>query len=63
MRQATSDSTDGDTAQATAVATIVRITGRIFRLTQIERVIVLNALPEVTPEVVDETPEALLIGH
>lgn len=62
------DSTDGGIAHATAVATIVRITGGNFRLvdrllTQIERVTALNELTEVTPEVVDAAREALLIGH
>jgi len=61
-------STDGGIAHATAVATIVRITGGNFRLvdrllTQIERVAALNELAEVTPEVVDAAREALLIGH
>ena len=61
-------STDGGVAHATAVATIVRITGGNFRLvdrllTQIERVTALNKLTEVTPEVVDAAREALLIGH
>ncbi|MBL5975600.1 MAG: ATP-binding protein [Candidatus Leucobacter sulfamidivorax] len=63
-----SDSTDGGIAHATAVATIVRITGGNFRLvdrllTQIERVTALNGLNQVTPEVVDAARETLLIGH
>ncbi len=55
-------------AHATAIATIVRITGGNFRLvdrltTQIERVQALNNLDSLTPELVDAAREALLIGH
>lgn len=50
-------------AHATAVATIVRITGGNFcpvdrLLAQIERVTALNELTDVTPEVVDAACEA-----
>ncbi|MEA9987056.1 ATP-binding protein [Subtercola sp. RTI3] len=59
---------DGGIAHATAIATIVRITGGNFRLvdrlvTQIERIQSLNKLTELTPEVVDAARESLLIGH
>lgn len=59
---------DGGIAHATAIATIVRITGGNFRLvdrlvTQIERIQALNKLTELTPEVVDAARESLLIGH
>ena len=60
--------TDGGVAHATAVATIVRITGGNFRLvdrllTQIERVQTVNGLDALTPEVVEAARDALLIGH
>lgn len=62
------DTTDGGVAHATAVATIVRITGGNFRLvnrllTQIERVQIVNDLDTLTPEVVEAARQALLIGH
>lgn len=62
------EAVDGDVAQATAIATIVRITGGNFRLvdrltTQIERVQTVNALTGLTPEIVDTARHALLIGH
>lgn len=60
--------TDDGIAHATAIATIVRITGGNFRLvdrlvTQIERIQELNKLTNLTPEVVDAARESLLIGH
>ena len=59
---------DAGIAYATAIATIVRITGGNFRLvdrllTQIERVQTVNDLTELTPEIVDTARQALLIGH
>ena len=65
---ASAEVADGGIAHATAVATIVRITGGNFRLvdrllTQIERVQTVNGLDTLTPEVVDAAREALLIGH
>lgn len=65
---ATEGATDGGVAHATAVATIVRITGGNFRLvdrllTQIERVQTVNGLDALTPEVVEAARDALLIGH
>jgi hypothetical protein len=59
---------DGGIAHATAIATIVRITGGNFRLvdrlvTRIERIQSLNKLTELTPEVVDAARVSLLIGH
>jgi DNA transposition AAA+ family ATPase len=59
---------DGGIGYATAIATIVRVTGGNFRLvdrlvTQIERIQALNELDDLTPEVVDAAREALLIGH
>lgn len=60
--------TDGGLAHATAIATIVRITGGNFRLvdrllTQIERVQTVNSVTGLTPEIVDTARQALLIGH
>ena len=61
--------TTGDPiAHATAITTIVRITGGNFRLidrliTQITRIQTLNDLDTLTPELVDAAREALLIGH
>ena len=60
--------TDDGIAHATAIATIVRVTGGNFRLvdrlvTQIERIQELNKLDGLTPEVVDAARQALLIGH
>ena len=62
------DAADGGLAHATAIATIVRITGGNFRLvdrllTQIERVQTVNNITELTPEIVDTARQALLIGH
>ena len=62
------DPADGGLAHATAIATIVRITGGNFRLvdrllTQIHRVQTLNNLTTLTPEIVDTARQALLIGH
>ena len=59
---------DGGIGHATAIATIVRMTGGNFRLvdrlvTQIERIQKLNRLDGLTPEVVDAARQALLIGH
>ena len=59
---------DGGIAHATAIATIVRITGGNFRLvdrllTQIDRVQKVNGLTGLTPEIVDTARQALLIGH
>jgi len=65
---ATGTTADGGIGHATAIATIVRITGGNFRLvdrlvTQIESIQALNKLDLLTPEVVDAAREALLIGH
>lgn len=65
---AENEATDGGLAHATAIATIVRITGGNFRLvdrltTQIQRVQTLNHLPGLTPEIVDTARQALIIGH
>lgn len=62
------DAADGGLAHATAIATIVRITGGNFRLvdrllTQIKRVQTVNNLTGLTPEIVDTARQALLIGH
>ena len=59
---------DGGITHATAIATIVRITGGNFRLvdrllTQIDRVQTVNSLTGLTPEIVDTARQALLIGH
>lgn len=59
---------DDDIGHATAIATIVRVTGGNFRLvdrlvTQVERIQKLNKLDGLTPEVVDAARQALLIGH
>ena len=67
LRAATATA-DGGIAHATAVATIVRITGGNLRLvdrllTQIDRVQIVNGLQSLTPEIVDTAHEALLIGH
>lgn len=65
---ADANAADAGIAYATAIATIVRITGGNFRLvdrllTQIERVQTVNDLTELTPEIVDTARQALLIGH
>ena len=65
---AENDAADDGLAHATAIATIVRITGGNFRLverltTQIERVKAVNNLAGLTPEIVDAARQALLIGH
>ncbi|WP_235564583.1 AAA family ATPase [Arthrobacter sp. Soil762] len=62
------ESTDEGLAHATAVATIIRITGGNFRLvdrllTQIKRIQTLNHLDTLNPEIVDAARETLIIGH
>ena len=62
------DNTEGGLDHATAVTTIIRITGGNFRLvdrllTQIHRIQTLNQLDSLTPEIVDAARETLLIGH
>ena len=62
------ESTDEGLAHASAIATIIRITGGNFRLvdrllTQVRRIQTLNHLDTLTPEVVDAARETLLIGH
>jgi hypothetical protein len=49
------------------VTTIIRITGGNFRLlhrllTQIARLVEINALPQITREVVEAARESLVIG-
>jgi type II secretory pathway predicted ATPase ExeA len=56
------DNTEDDLGHATAVATIVRITGGNFRLvdrllTQVCRIQTLNQLDTLTPEIVDAARE------
>ena len=63
-----SASTDEGIGHATAIAAVVRVTGGNFRLvdrlvTQIERIRKLNKLDGLTPEIVDDARQALLIGH
>jgi len=50
------------------IATIIRLTGRNFRflnrlLTQMERILEINALREVTKAVVEAARESLVIGE
>jgi DNA transposition AAA+ family ATPase len=54
------DNTEDDLAHATAVATIVRITGGNFRIVdrQVHRIQTLNHLDTLTPEIVDEKPSS-----
>ena len=62
------DNAEAGLAHATAVATIIRITGGNFRLvdrllTWIHRIQTLNQLDSLTPESVDAARETLPIGH
>ena len=65
---ASPENTEDGLAHATAVATIIRITRGNFRLLerlfpQITRVLKINQLDSLTPEIVDAARETLLIGH
>jgi DNA transposition AAA+ family ATPase len=58
----------GDAIDTVAAASIIRITGGNFRLlnrllTQVERILEINALPSVTKEVVEAARENLVIGQ
>ncbi len=58
----------GDAIDTVAAASIFRITGGNFRLldrllTQVERILEINALPSVTKEVVEAARENLVIGQ
>ena len=58
----------GDAIDTVAAASIIRITGGNFRLlnrllTQVERILEINALPLVTKEVVEAARENLVIGQ
>ncbi|WP_345311868.1 AAA family ATPase, partial [Kocuria gwangalliensis] len=59
---------DDEFTRTVAIATIARITRGNFRLldrllTQIKRILDINQLETVTPEVVEAARDALLIGH
>ena len=58
----------GDAIDAVTAASIIRITGGNFRLlnrllTQVERILEINALPTVTKEAVEAARENLVIGQ